>query len=129
MFSKIKSVKHKIPLRFFNIKIKSTIRETTSEAKIEDNFETYDKVPIDRKKEFYEEYRDSIMTLESGRKMRYWYIFHSIPAILLMPYLMSYLWLYQIFWSSTVAGLGMVCYDLYSDRKEKFALDLHIIGR
>ena len=129
MFSKIKSVKPRLPLRFFNIKIKSSIKESQTNNKNEDEFETYDKVPIDRKKEFYEDYRDSIMILDSGRKMRYWYALHSLPAILYIPKLISFLWIYQIFWSGSLAGLGMVCYDLYSDRKEKSALDLHIIVR
>jgi hypothetical protein len=129
MFSKIKSVKLRLPLRFFNMKIKSSIKETQTEKRVEDYFETYDKVPLERKKEFYEEYRDSIMILDSNRKMRYWYAFHSLPAILFIPKLMSFLWIYQIFWSGTLAGLGMVSYDLYSDRKEKNALDIHIIVR
>jgi hypothetical protein len=128
MFSKTKYVRNKLSTRYFNTKIKSKIRETPIEEKVEQEFETFDKLPHDKKKDFYQDYRDSIMTIESGRKLRYWYILHSLPIIFFPNYL-SYLWIYQIFWSGTVAGLGMVCYDLYSDKKEKGALDLHIIGR
>jgi hypothetical protein len=129
MFSKINILKYKVQIRYFNSKIKSTLKETSQTEKIKEDFETYDDLPTDRKKDFYEEYRDSIMIIYNDRKLRYWYAFHTMPAILFLPNLMNYLWIYQIFWSGTVAGIGMVCYDLYSDRNEKTALDLHIIAR
>ena len=129
MFSKINSLKYKIPIRYLNTKIKSNVKGTSETDNLKDDFETYDNVPSDKKKDFYEDYRDSIMIINSDRKLRYWYAFHTIPAIIFIPNLMNYLWVYQIFWSGTVAGIGMVCYDLYSDRKEKLALDLHILVR
>jgi hypothetical protein len=129
MFSKINSLKHRIPIKHFNIKIKSTIKEASKDEKIEIDYETYDNLPSDKKKAFYEEYRDSIISIDNDQRLRYWYAFHSIPAILFMPNLMNFLWVYQIFWSGTVTGIGMVCYDLYSNESEKTTLDRHIITR
>ena len=111
----------------FSIKIKSTIKDIKTESQSKE-FETYDNLDQPIKKEFYEELRDSIMSLDTPKKLRYWLAFHTIPSILFFTQLPNIIWIYQLFWSGTVSCLAMIGYEFYSDKNEKNILDIHIIG-
>jgi hypothetical protein len=108
----------------FTTKIKSTVKPIQKEIKIE---ETFDNIPQNHKKEFYDSLKYSIMVLDYPVKLRYWLIGHGIPIILTSYDPLSILWLYQSLWSSAAIGLATHSYEFYFNSQERVLLKLVII--
>jgi hypothetical protein len=110
-----------IMFKNFTIKIKSSVKPVniTSQNVKADDSKTFDDIPKKHRKDFYNELKFSIMSLDSHIRLRYWLAGHSLPLIICYYDPLGFLWVYQMFWAFTGVGLACNSYEFYSDISEK----------